>query len=170
MRRFSVSIVLVLTAGSFIALAPDAAQAGWRRGCGGAYNAWGYPGWGYGYGGYGYYGYGYDGYGAYMPGYYVAPPPPPPPVAVAAAPRPDVVNVAIHDDQIEPATLTVDVGTTVRLKNGDEHAHTFTSSTGVWDSEELQPGQGVRITFLRPGVYEYFCADHRQMRGKVVVR
>ena len=81
------------------------------------------------------------------------------------------VEVGLFDNSIEPATLTVPVGTTVRWTNHGQHRHTVTSDDGGWDSKEIA-GKGVySYTFTQPGTYPYHCAVHPQeMRGTVVVK
>jgi plastocyanin len=85
-----------------------------------------------------------------------------------AAPPPSVEGpaVAVSDYEFEPASLTVEVGTTV---------------TWVWDGSATHDvvGQGFesrdqssgafRHTFEQPGTYAYECTIHPGMEGTIVV-
>ncbi len=76
------------------------------------------------------------------------------------------------DECFLPSTLTVPVGTTVTWTNDDSAAHTVTSgkdvtSDGIFDSSLFLAGKTFSYTFDEPGEYEYFCAVHLWMKGKV---
>lgn len=137
--------------------------------------------------GYGSRGYGY-GYAAPMPGYYappaaysVAPGPAPGPYytpapGVAPGPRPmpapsatTANTVSAKDNSFDPATLNVQVGTTVRWVNNGSHPHTVTSNDGKWDSGDLAPGASYTVTFMTAGTYKYHCKHHKDMVGTIVV-
>jgi len=164
-----------------IALAPVSAQACW----------FGHGG-GYGHGGYGGYSGGY-GYAAPMPSYpapgaypaapppgayytpapggYYTPPPPPPGTAPRPMPAPptSATSVGAKDDSFDPATLNVQVGTTVRWTNNGKHPHTVTSNDGKWDSGDLAPGASYTVTFMTAGTYRYHCTHHKGMEGTIIV-
>lgn len=69
-----------------------------------------------------------------------------------------------------PDTLTVKLGKTVVWFNSDLAAHTITSTTGVFDSKNLDGRATYEFTFTQPGSYEYFCQYHPWMKGKIVVQ
>jgi plastocyanin len=77
-------------------------------------------------------------------------------------------NVVIRDFSFTPAEITVAVGGTVTWTNQDRVTHTATSP-GAWDTGRLAPGQSATQRFDTPGVFEYFCAIHPRMRGRVIV-
>ncbi len=77
-------------------------------------------------------------------------------------------GVTIHDFSFTPAEITVAVGGTVTWTNQDRATHTATSP-GAWDTGRLAPGQSATQRFDTPGVFEYFCAIHPRMRGRVIV-
>jgi plastocyanin len=80
------------------------------------------------------------------------------------------VTVDISNYAFNPATLTVPVGTTVTWTNEDTAPHTVTSkSGGPLNSPNLSKGDSWSFTFTTPGSYEYFCAIHPDMVGKVIV-
>ena len=68
-----------------------------------------------------------------------------------------------------PANFTITVGRTVTWANKDTTAHTVTSTTGLFDSGILSPGQTFSHTFTQTGVYNYYCTLHSWMKGNVTV-
>lgn len=80
-------------------------------------------------------------------------------------------TVEIVDFKFSPATIQVDVGTTVTWGNRDQAAHTVTSTNpgGLFDSGSLAKGEQFEFTFAEAGVYEYFCSIHSWMTGTVIV-
>jgi len=77
--------------------------------------------------------------------------------------------VEIANFAFAPATLTITVGDTVTWTNQDAVAHTATSTTGVFDSGDLEQGESYSVTFTAPGTYDYLCTPHPSMTGRVVV-
>lgn len=67
------------------------------------------------------------------------------------------------------ATATVSVGTTVTWTNLDSVAHTVTSETDLFDSGNLVRNAAFSYSFADRGTFSYYCANHPQMRGKVIV-
>ena len=55
--------------------------------------------------------------------------------------------------------------------NMDDAPHTVTTSSGPdkIDSPQLNKGDSFSYTFTKAGTYEYYCAVHPHMRGKVMV-
>jgi plastocyanin len=93
-----------------------------------------------------------------------------PSYAATSATQEDV-NVALSDNSFKPKKITVSVGTTVQWTNLGRHQHTVTSSTGLWDSGEMAPGERYSHTFTEAGTYPYYCTIHAQeMRGVVIVK
>jgi len=98
-----------------------------------------------------------------VPGVVPAPRPmPAPPPSVGTA-------VGIKDNAFDPATLNVQVGTTVRWTNNGKNVHTVTASDGKWDSGDLAAGATYSVTFSTPGTYKYYCKHHKNMEGSIVV-
>jgi amicyanin len=77
--------------------------------------------------------------------------------------------VEIVDFAFSPATLTITAGDTVTWTNGDPIVHTATSTTGAWDSGDLEQGASYSFTFTEPGTYDYLCTPHPSMTGRIVV-
>jgi amicyanin len=69
-----------------------------------------------------------------------------------------------------PRDLTIRVGDTVTWTNLDAVAHTATSTTGAFDSGDLEQGESWSLTFTAPGTYDYLCTPHPSMTGRIVVQ
>lgn len=94
--------------------------------------------------------------------------PPPPPVVNQPTPQPVTVTVDIRTFSFDPAELTVDAGTTVRWENYDSVSHQI-AGTG-FGSNALSQGGEYSFTFNQTGTYDYHCAIHPSMIGKVIVK
>jgi plastocyanin len=78
-------------------------------------------------------------------------------------------SVTIAGFAFSPATVTVGVGDRVTWRNDDSTTHTATSGS-AWSTGNIAPGSSKSITFTRAGTYDYICAIHPTMTGRVVVR
>ncbi|OGF52886.1 MAG: hypothetical protein A2Z21_04320 [Candidatus Fraserbacteria bacterium RBG_16_55_9] len=87
----------------------------------------------------------------------------------AWAPSHPAEIVGIENFSFKPATITLDVGTTVSWINRDSAPHTVTSSDRTLDSPTLKQGESFQFTFNTPGTYDYFCRIHPSMKARVVV-
>jgi plastocyanin len=82
-----------------------------------------------------------------------------------------LLEVGVHDNYIEPASVTVSAGTTVQWSNEGQHRHTVTADDGSWTSQEMTSGAVYQHTFTQPGTYTYHCTKHpREMRGTIIVK
>jgi plastocyanin len=83
------------------------------------------------------------------------------------------VTVRMEDNFFDPATITVEPGTTVTWVQSGNNPHTTTSYDGLWDSGLIEGGSGgtFSFTFEEPGTYDYFCIPHEDlgMVGSVTV-
>ncbi len=85
--------------------------------------------------------------------------------------KPGRNQVAIDNFAFTPATITVERGTPLTWINRDDVPHLVTSSDHKFaPSKVLDTGQQFSTTFGKSGTYDYFCALHPQMTGRVVVR
>ena len=82
------------------------------------------------------------------------------------------VQVVIDNFAYAPREITVAAGTRVHLGQPRRLPHTVTSTTkprtldsGAMDTDAPSPS-----SFDGPGTYEYFCAIHPHMTGKVIVK
>ena len=78
-------------------------------------------------------------------------------------------EVAILDGSFSPAQANVIVGDTVRWVHQGTGFHTTTSTTGLWDSSVLLPGESFDYTFSDPGIYNYTSTTDTGMNGRIVV-
>lgn len=81
----------------------------------------------------------------------------------------DNVDVSLENTRFEPASVTVDAGTTVVWTNNDEIQHTVTADNGTFDSGTLATGETFSYTFNEPGVYPYHCQFHGVAGGTGMV-
>ncbi len=67
---------------------------------------------------------------------------------------------------------TVAAGTRVTWVNHDDSPHTVTSTARpkAFDSGAMDTDAAFTFVFPAPGTYEYFCAVHPRMTGKVIVK
>ncbi|UVM52989.1 cupredoxin family copper-binding protein [Pseudomonas sp. B21-015] len=79
------------------------------------------------------------------------------------------VKIDIKAFMIEPKDLTVAVGTKVTWVNDDQIPHTVAETHKVFRSGALDTNDSFSWVFNTPGEFEYFCALHPQMIGKIVV-
>jgi plastocyanin len=81
-------------------------------------------------------------------------------------------EVVIDNFAYKPAKLVVKVGAKVTWVNRDDVPHTATSSTKprAFDSGTLDTDGRFSHVFTAPGNYEYFCAVHPHMTGRVIVQ
>jgi plastocyanin len=77
--------------------------------------------------------------------------------------------IAIENFTFRPPVLTVPAGTKVTWINSDDVPHTATSTNKVFASPTLDTDDRFEFVFDKPGTFEYFCAVHRHMVGKVIV-
>jgi plastocyanin len=68
-----------------------------------------------------------------------------------------------------PAVSKVAAGTWVTWSNNGQDAHTVTAVDGSFDSQNLDPSEGFSWFFDQPGTFQYLCAVHPWMTGKIVV-
>ncbi len=97
------------------------------------------------------------------------------PIRAAAPDKPDNLppaKIVIDNFAFQPKELTVPVGTEVTWVNHDDVPHTATSTAKpkAFDSGALDTDQTYSHVFTTAGEYEYFCAVHPKMTGKVVVK
>lgn len=87
----------------------------------------------------------------------------------AAAMAATTHKVSIANMAFTPAKLAVRVGDSVTWKNRDGAEHTATDKAGGWDTGTLRRNKSATVVFSKPGEYNYYCAVHPSMRGKITV-
>ena len=87
-------------------------------------------------------------------------------------PSATVACAAIQDFAFSPASLTIQVGSTVTWTNNGPTAHTTTSDASTWNSGTISAPSGggaygggaaggsYQFVFAAPGTYGYHCALH----------
>jgi len=76
-------------------------------------------------------------------------------------------TVNIQNFSFNPVVLTIKKGTTVTWTNNDSATHQIKSDT--FNSSGLTNGQTFSFTFTNVGSFDYSCAIHPSMTGKIVV-
>lgn len=79
------------------------------------------------------------------------------------------VKIDIKEFMFGPKDLTVAVGTKVTWVNDDQIPHTVAETHKLFRSAALDTDDSFSWVFDTPGEFEYFCALHPQMIGKIVV-
>ncbi len=78
-----------------------------------------------------------------------------------------VSTVNIQNFAFSPEVLTISKGTAVTWVNGDSVPHQIRSAT--FNSDLLNKGQIFSFTFDTVGTFDYSCAIHPSMSGKIIV-
>jgi plastocyanin len=89
----------------------------------------------------------------------------------AAAPTPAAAVVSIENFKFGPAKLQVDKNMPIMWTNTDDSPHQVTVTTGtVTRSAVLAKGHRHTQAFTTPGVYDYICGLHPNMKGQIEVK
>lgn len=88
---------------------------------------------------------------------------------VSAAPA-AATKVSIANFAFLPATLAIAPGQTVTWSNDDGAPHGLAYKDGAAGTDVLLPGATFSRTYDKPGTFDYLCAVHPYMTGKVVVQ
>jgi plastocyanin len=91
-------------------------------------------------------------------------------LAFGAVAAQDANVVTIDNFTFSPKELTVAVGTTVKWVNHDDIPHTVVNTDKAFRSKALDTDDSFSYTFASAGTFEYFCALHPHMVGKVTVK
>lgn len=79
------------------------------------------------------------------------------------------VRIDIKEFMFAPTDLNIAVGTRVTWINDDQIPHTVMETHKAFHSAALDTHDSFTFQFDNPGTFEYFCALHPQMIGKIVV-
>jgi plastocyanin len=92
-------------------------------------------------------------------------------LAAAAVAAQDATSVVTIDNfTFSPEELTVATGTTVKWVNHDDIPHLVVEKDKAFRSKALDTDDSFSYTFASAGTFEYFCALHPHMVGKVTVK
>jgi len=79
-------------------------------------------------------------------------------------------TIVIKNFAFSPGSIKVHPGQKVKVVNKDSVAHTVTSTTGKFNTGDVNPGKTVTFTApTKPGKYPYRCNIHQYMTGMLVV-
>jgi plastocyanin len=79
-------------------------------------------------------------------------------------------KISIVNFAFAPAEITIDQGESVTWVNDDGAPHGLKFHDGAKGTDLLLPGANFTRRFDRPATYDYDCAVHPYMTGRVVVR
>jgi plastocyanin len=92
------------------------------------------------------------------------------PGATSSNPAGSGATITIQNFAFDPGTLRVPPGAEVTVVNDDGVTHTVTSTTGVFDTGDIQHGATAHFTApKKAGSYPYRCTIHQFMTGTLVV-
>ena len=89
--------------------------------------------------------------------------------AAAGARSQAASKVTIRRFAFHPQALTIKRGETVEWTNLDTAPHTASGTAADWDTGEIRKREAASVTFRDAGVFEYLCAYHPHMTGRVIV-
>ena len=92
------------------------------------------------------------------------------PSVTAAQEKPATNAVTIDNFSFGPMELTIPAGTEVTWINRDDIPHVIMSVDHKFRSRALDTDDKYSFKFQDPGTYEYFCAVHPKMTGKIIVK
>jgi plastocyanin len=78
-------------------------------------------------------------------------------------------RVSIAAFAFGPQAINIEVGDSVTWSNNDGAPHTVNFKDGSVGAKSLSPADTFTRVFDQPGTYEYFCAFHPYMTGRVIV-
>ena len=81
-----------------------------------------------------------------------------------------VVRVSIDNFSFNPGVVTVPAGARVVWVNHDDVPHTVTATGKQFTSAALDTDEQYSHVFPAVGTFEYYCAVHPHMTGKVIVK
>ena len=91
------------------------------------------------------------------------------PVATAGA-QSSAAKVSIANFAFAPGEITVAPAKTVTWSNDDGAPHGLAYKDGAKGTDVLLPGASFSRMYDQPGTFDYVCAVHAYMTGKVTVR
>ena len=89
---------------------------------------------------------------------------------VSESARESNLNIKIKNFAFSPKELRIKAGDEVLWTNQDSASHTVTSESGSeLDSGTLSLNEEYSYNFSTAGSYDYYCALHPSMKGKIIV-
>jgi plastocyanin len=79
----------------------------------------------------------------------------------------DVINVEIDNLVFSPEEIKAKVGDTITWINKDIVAHTATVRGGF--DVMIEVNKSASLVLIKPGVVDYYCRFHPNMKGRIAV-
>jgi plastocyanin len=79
------------------------------------------------------------------------------------------MTIEIRDFDYFPRELTVESGTTITWVNRDTVPHDAADEGGAWGTAMLKQDESDTLTYDTPGVYQYLCTIHPEMKATLTV-
>jgi plastocyanin len=89
--------------------------------------------------------------------------------AAIAVSQPKTHTVTIEATSFKPESLTVAAGDKVVWVNKDPFPHTATSTSGGFDSGNIEPDKSWTFTAIKKGEFGYICSLHPTMKAVLKV-
>ncbi|MCF8151254.1 MAG: cupredoxin domain-containing protein [Burkholderiaceae bacterium] len=89
----------------------------------------------------------------------------------ACATAQQTVEVTVKDYRFSPQELRIKTGDSVKWINAENrtsHSVLFLGEAG-FESERFFPEESWQRSFDKPGIYNYRCGPHEEMRGSIIV-
>jgi len=83
--------------------------------------------------------------------------------------KPKTHTVTIEGMRFQPEMLTVERGDTIVWVNKDIVPHTATSTSGGFDSKDIQVDESWKFTIRKMGDFAYICTFHPTMKAMLRV-
>src|SRR3989338_2746437 len=84
--------------------------------------------------------------------------------------NPQTYTTEISNFAFSPSEIRIKAGDTIVWTNKDSARHTVSSDSGSeLGSSLLGQGETYSYTFSTPGIFNYHCAPHPYMKGKIIV-
>lgn len=80
-----------------------------------------------------------------------------------------IINLRGGSYAYRPKLLKVKVGSTITWQNRSNTDHTVTTGNARFGISFISSGHKAKLTFRRPGTYNYHCSFHPWMKGRIVV-
>jgi plastocyanin len=79
-------------------------------------------------------------------------------------------DIEISNYSFNPPEIIINVGDIVRWTNKDAMIHTATSDNSAFNSGYISTNSTFQYTFNLAGTYNYYCALHAYMTGRIIVK
>jgi plastocyanin len=88
--------------------------------------------------------------------------------ASSVPPHSETIKITIEKFSYSPANAMAKVGDSIQWMNEDFEAHTVTDRRSQWDVL-VTPHTSSSLVLKKPGIVDYHCRLHSNMRGRITV-